>query len=486
VHLECASRMLLDNFSFQVNFGLLQAPGIGGGPEMPLPFLFEDVIKWQYHRLTSKGFQKIVRCASVIGRIFSIEELCAVWSDTFPSHQRNQNLVNLMQWLYGTIVCNDYFEFFEHHLDSDDDVVNPNLFSRVTLTFRCSEVRHVIHDNILSETERIIRHKNLIAFYEQQINIVTEPVFIPLIVHHYSVTYFSDRTSLMKRIRYMMMLGIYLCQTTESYMEARYIFSEIQRILDKYKMNEQLGESLGSRWHHQMALSFSRGPCGFTDLPKSLDHIKIALTLLDQKWPENEREQKLLTWYHSIVIFLSSWKLAFKRNTQAKPALLRSETRSGSRLSLSIFYESKKSSKTLTLFSRENERLFALDSLLVLMSEILFKTSAKINEQIACDVLGLSVALRLNKDIHKSKSRILMGLAIKSWFNGSTRKAISYFKLASQDLYDKLGDVKSDICPVTISWSLLFLSVCGKWKMAEKQANDAIQICLAKGKFLSK
>lgn len=492
MHLECMSRMILDTGLYQVNFGLLEIPQLSEDAPFSLPASFIEVVKWHYIRIASKAFQKVIRCASVIGRVFSIDELYAVWPDVYPSQQRNQNAVYLKQWILGLIMTQDYFDFFEAYTDVDDDTVNPNLLSSSTFKFRYRAIKTIVHNEILTANEKSMRHKNLILYYERQINLVTEPVYIPLITYHYSVTFITDRTSILKRIRYLVMLGIYLCQSTESYMEARAIFKEIQRILDKYEMHEQLGQNLSVKWHAQVAIAHSHGPPICVDINKSLEHVKVGMKLLDQPWPETDRARRALLFRHAGIIISRSWNCLFS------PIQLPQKPRSARTTSqVSIFHEdsvpfadliptaqNKKTFNLMILSSRESDRLRELETFLSVLSDILPKTNTKLIDQVACDVLSLSVALRLHSNnVKKPRTRLFISLALKLWFLGKVRTSIFLFKRASKDLYSRKGTLNAFNCPYTVTLSTTFLVVCGKWELAGKHANEGMNHCLSQGKL---
>jgi hypothetical protein len=456
-----------------------------------LPSSFIELIKWKYIRIASKAFQKVIRCASVVGNIFSIEEICAVWPDMYPSQQRSQKSAYLKQWVLGLILTQDYFDFFEPYTDVDEDSINPNLLSSSTFRFRYRAIKNIVHDEIIPLNERTMRHKNLILHYERQINVVTEPIYIPLIAFHYSLSNVTDRTSVLKRIRYLVMLGIYLCQSTESYMEARTVFKEIQIILEKYDMHEQLGQNLSVKLHAQVAVAHSHGPPSFLDLNKSLEHVKTGMKILDQPWPGTDHAQRTLIFKHVGIILLRSWKLLFPQmySEPKVPKLTKkisqvSIFREESTPALEAMQESEATNSfNVLLSSRENERLRELEPFLAVLSEILPKTNAKLIDLVVCDILSLSVALRVHNN-RKPRTRLFVSLALKLWFLGKIKTSVFLYRTASKEFYSRNGIVSTFACPVTLTLSSTFLMACGKWELAEKQATEGMTHCLDQGKWI--
>ena len=469
MYLDCASRVILDKNLYVVKDGVLSL-NQSKDCLKSLPGSFKELVTWQFYRIQSKTFQKIVKCASCIGRFFSIEELCAVWPDTYPPLTRNQNVIALKQRIYGHLLVNDYFEFFEQCLDSEDEAINPNHTSSNIFKFRFSSIKQVVHDDIMSHTERSIRHKNLIAFYDRQLNTITEPIYIPLISYHYSITYFTDYTSLLKRIRYLVMLGIYLSKSTESYMEARFIFSEINRVLNKYNMHEQLGTNLSSQWHVYMALAHSHGPEKCVDIKKSIEHVKAGMKLLELPWPEKEADWNYLLLVHGFIVIVRSWRWALGSSSKKTPL-----QNSQGALSKSAAGISMADSDILPrILHRTHDRLVKLEPFLPIMSELLYKTHAKMRDQIACDVFSLSIALRLNRNIKDTRSRLLIAIALKFWFMGHIKTSIYLFQRAYKDISDAHSLFPEITCPVALSLSTLYLVACGRWDAAEKQASDCM------------
>lgn len=467
MHYDAASRTLMDldiyvlrNYNIDLPFNF---------NESSIPSTYDEIIKWQFNRLPSKPFQKLTKCASIIGRQFSIDDLCAVWPNVHPPQRRIENTTPLKQYLLGTLLLNDYFEFFERCSDKEEDTFQS---SNAKFQFRFAEVRNIIRLKIIGDTERLVRQKNLILHYEKQLTTITEPFYIPLISYHYSITYFTDLNTLQKRIKYLLMLGSYLSRCTESYMEAQFIFTQVDRILEKYGLHQRMGPYLSSEWDINMAITFANCPDEFMNPYKSIDYLNSGLSKLGYEWPDSIEQWKRIILSNSAIISFDS----------CKRLLLEKLKRN--RISPASNHDSLVSNleylQDIEVGDR-NLRWRRISLFLTLMTQYLSKTNGSMYQQLALQLSLLDIDIRHHHSNTLSQNIVAyISIALMFLYIGHTNSSIFIFKSISKKLQNDETVLHNS--PESFSLSMVYLTATGNWEIVDNQAAECMKLCRNQGK----
>ena len=471
MHFDAVSKTLLDLNIFSLRNYIISLPS--NFDQCSFPKTYSEIIKWQFNRLPSKPFQKLLKCASIIGRKFSIEELCAVWPNVYPSpRNRNENTKTLKQYLLGTLLLNDYFEFFERCCDKDEEISESTNASDAIFQFRFSEVRQIIRLEMMTESERLVRQKNLISYYEQRLQIITEPVFIPLISYHYSITYFTDLNNLQKRIKYLLMLGSYLCKCTESFMEAQYIFMQVDRILEKYGLHQRIGPYLSSEWDLNMAITFANSMEEYSNPHKSIDYLISGLSKLGYEWPSCKEGWKKIIIKNSAIVSLASWKSLIDKKSKKNKIFANDGSEFDS------FTGDLHNAEDFSCVDNRS-RWRQISSFLSLMSNYLSKINGSLHEQLACHISLLSIDLQHNHRNLSQNVTSFIYVALMLLYIGHTNVSIYIFKNFSNHLPS--GETLVRNSPESFSLSMVYLTATGNWEMVDNQATDCMKFCKSQG-----
>ncbi|XJO73222.1 hypothetical protein BDV3_004236 [Batrachochytrium dendrobatidis] len=426
-----------------------------------LPSSFSKLIIWQYDNIRSKEFQRFLRCASVVGRHFSLEEIAVLWNDSSvlghigsvqaDDHQRQTSI----QRLAALIVVYDIFGMIDK-IDIKSRQNDPHYPFQTAYMFHHGMAYKTIYTEKLNEQERKNRHLKLIRFYERNLSDENEPIFIPLICLHHQNAGLSDRISVLKRIQYMMMLGTYICASAEAYMETRAIFIEMDKIIADMNIADELGPEILGVLHLRLGVAFNHGKLENINRTQCLRHILIAISLLNYSWPKTNVE-----WWAMVLkqSFKWMWKMLF--NIKPTIHLINHEQWE------LLFHEKHVKNKYL-------DRLEHLEPAIALMSNYLFETDARLRDQIACNSLHLNISYGLGHHVAEARIRLLITYALKIWFSGKLKLA-QFLADRSISLQNQLSENTNDT--VTITYSTLYLTACGNWTDARKWAIRGMELC---------
>ena len=427
-----------------------------------------DITLWQYDQLLSKDFQRLLRCAAVIGVKFSLEEVSAIWNDTVIEYatqvaSQDSTKKTSLERLEGLIKVYDSFNMIAKR-DLENQYADPNHPFSTSYFFRHPYARDAIYDERVSDGEKKVRHKKLIQYYERLITDDTETIFVPLICFHHYGAKVTDRNSVLKRIQYMVMTGNYLCLAAESYMETREIFNDIQEIIFDYNLIEDLGPSVISELYIRLGTANSHGISEEISRARGLQHLLIAIKLLEYHWPETDTD-----WWTMVALQSLGW---LWNNIFARHRSAQKPSKVDVLLSGGYF-----------AYNKKMDRLERLEPLADLLSRHLFATDARLRDQIACDLLCLNIAFKLGRHVSKARTRLMSSLSLKTWFAG-------YLKLATfiaEKSYLSGGILSTnDEDPNTFATSTAFLTACGRWAEARTWAIRGMEVCQKLGKYLLK
>nr|KAJ3419991.1 hypothetical protein HK105_006252 [Polyrhizophydium stewartii] len=461
-HIECMGQFLIDFNCLGCSAGEVTPIIDTSEFEFRLPSSFASLILWQYDSLRSKEFQRFLRCAATVGRFFSLEEVAAIWNEAgttnpaVPGQSDDFSRQASVQRLAALVQIYDTYGMIEQRV-IEEQFMDPNYPFRTTYAFHHSATREIIYNERMSEPERKARHLKLIRFYERQLTDDTEAIYIPLICFHHRGAALSDRTSVLKRIQYMVMLGNYLCMVAEAFIETREVFNEIENIVSEFNLADDLGSSIISELHVRLGAAHSHGISDQISKVQGLKHLLIAINLLDFAWPKTDTEWWTMVWLQGIM-----WGCNNIIGKHAKP-----RTHKPNKLMVALGRERYSMNKYL-------DRLERLEPVLDLMSRHLFETDARLRDQIGCDLLCLNVAFSLGRHVSKARIRLLTSMALKFWFAGHLKLAL-FIAERCKLLQDQLGEEAED--PLTLASSTSFLTACGRWKDARKWAIRGMDVC---------
>ncbi|KAJ3319670.1 hypothetical protein HDV06_006163 [Boothiomyces sp. JEL0866] len=423
------------------------------GSDELLPNDIESLFDWQYTTLNSKEFQRFVRLASVVGKEFSLEEVAALIHDGREKETVNR-LVNLIK-VY------DYHEIFQPK--EFTYYKGPNYPFEKYYSFTNPEFRDMIYDKYLAASERQAVHLKLVRFYEKCLTADNEPTFIPIICYHYQFAGVYDRDSVLQNIRYMVMLGNFLCFTAESYKEVIELYTQMEKTIEEHNLEDILGPNVRSEIHIRLGHAFSHGLPHEINRIQSLRQLMIAINLLDYKWPHTESE-----WWGLFVMEIIVWRwshmykfFAGNKKKNKKSFSFKAKRFLGDLFGFDTYY-----------INSRRERLEHLQPILENMSRNLYDSDARLRDQIGCDLLVLNNSFRLGL-YHSSEPKLLISLAIKLWFAGNRYFAKQFANaIKSEDLDSQTYSVGS-----------LFWTASGRWDLAEEWAEIGMSLSQKTGEF---
>ena len=413
--------------------------------EASIPSDFEELLLRNYDVIPSADFQKFMRCAAVVGRHFSLEEVAAIMFDDAKSRTKN------LPKLSSLIKVFDFFGLIQQrHLTHMPDQTYPfkNLY-----TFVYSELRDGIYKFRVSKTEAQSCHIKLLRFYENAMNDDNEPTFLPLICYHGQFTGLAERDEIVQHIQYLAMYGNFLCIICESFKEVIELYTHMQNVIENHQLEEVLGSHLMSEIHIRLGHASSYGIPHEVNRIKSLRHLMLATQLLEFIWPRAETE-----WFGLLSYEITAWLVnnvikVFNSSSSDK------KKRKWRKYVFGLF--------GIDDYSRDMkiDRLEHLEPILENMSKILYETDAPMVEQLGCDILILNNAFRLG-NYNSSSVRLLMSIAIKANFSGHKLLAISF---ADRCLGKDLD------APSCASGAFFWTSI-GKWEIAREWINKGIEL----------
>ncbi|KAJ3272572.1 hypothetical protein HDV01_005415 [Terramyces sp. JEL0728] len=418
-----------------------------------LPEDIESLFNWQYNTINSKEFQRFVRLASVVGKEFSLEEVAALIHEGREAETMNR-LINLIKVF-------DYHELFQPK--EFGSYRGPNYPFEKYFTFTNPEFRDMIYEKHLAVSDRQAVHLKLVRFYEKCLTSENETTFIPIICYHYQFAGVYDRDSILQNIRYMVMLGNFLCFSAESYKEVIELYTQMEKTIEEHNLEDILGPNVRSEIHIRLGHAYSHGLPHEINRIQSLRQLMIAINLLDYKWPHKESE-----WWGLFVTEIIVWRwshvynfFAGHKKKNKKSISFKVKRYLGDLFGFDAYYINSK-----------RERLEHLQPILENMSRNLYDSDARLRDQIGCDLLVLNNSFRLGQ-YHKSEPKLLIALAIKLWFAGNRYFAKQF-----------ANSIKSeDLDSQTYSVGSLFWTASGRWDLAEEWAEIGMTLSQKTGEF---
>ncbi|KAJ3210401.1 hypothetical protein HDU67_005352 [Dinochytrium kinnereticum] len=443
----------------------------------------QEATKQLFKRLRSKDFKHLLKCASIIGNNFSLEEIACIWDEpTFDPNIASRQIVSpvdrkTIKKLSMLIFLYDSFDFLYRVASplEGEDRLNP---LQSMYAFRNGSTREAIYTLNTDSTILRSRHARLVAFYEGVITDSTETVFIPLLCLHHQKASLTNRTALLKRIQYLEMMGMYMVTRTQSYIEARSVYNELQQTITKSSMEENFGNNLLADWHIRLAFSYGHGIQREVDPATSLKHAKVALNLLKVNWPATDTAWLTLLTQETSLLLVNM--LSFYIFVKPRQAFRRKRG-----LSQTQMKDDRYSRKEGTPFEQHGQlnKALKLQPLLNLISNHLFRTHARLRDQISFDLYSLNVALRIGQHVKNARGKLFASLALKYWFMGGwdflstllLNGALKHLSSGNEDMFD----------PIVYASISLHLNARGDWLSAEKYSESGMEQCFRKGDMKS-
>lgn len=412
-----------------------------------LPGTLDALLLWKFDNQHCKEFQKILRIASVIGREFSLDEVAAILCE-----DPEKSISRTIQRLGCLIKIFDY----EGILEARDKLSvqgSAYLFNH-PYAFTDSEMKDVIYNERVSLADKQSMHLKLVQFYETKITSESEPTFIPRICYHYSYTGVSDRDSILNHIRYMVMLGNYLCLSAEMYKEVLVLYSTIQKMIEEHDLEDVLGPNLISEIHIRLGHAYNHGLPHEINRIQSLRHIMIAINVLDFGWPKSDSQ-----WIALLTRELTTWGFSSIVKVFRNPKKNRVKHENFRKRLIQFFGGD--------IYSRDQkiDRLEHLQPILENMSKNLYETDARLREQICCDLLVLNNAFRMGNYTPKG-GKLLLSFATKFWFAG--------YKGFALRIAESMNDTEMD--SQTYALGALFWTVVCRWETARIWAQSGMEL----------
>lgn len=414
---------------------------------------FEQLLLWNYDHIPSKEFQHFIKCASVVGRSFSLEEVSAIMMDR-DSKSQSSLIARL-----GSLL--KIFDF--HGMIEARDVGRkraPNYPFKMEYTFINSELRDIIYLQRLTNEEVESSHLKLLRYYEKMINDENEPTFLPLICFHGRFAKLQDRDAIIQHVQYSIMLGNFLCISCEAYKEMLTLYTHIQEMIEFNNLEEIVGKNVVTEIHIRLGHAYSHGLPDEINRIQSLRHLMLATQLLEFKWPRTDTEWYGLLSFEIGFLAISNFAKLFLSKTVQKD-----KKQMKWKKYLSYLLRSDDFSRNKNI-----DRLEQLQPILENMSKNLFESDAPMTEQLGCDILVLNNSFRLG-NYNSSSARLLMSIAIKAWFNGNLLMAMSFAdRCAGKDI-DAQGYASGSF----------FWTSSGRWRLASEWVENGIILSLKRG-----
>ncbi|KAJ3333621.1 hypothetical protein HDU76_006111 [Blyttiomyces sp. JEL0837] len=466
-----------------------------------LPRNVEEVISRQFRQIKNREFIRFVMCASTVGSRFSLDEVANIWKD-LPDHHDFTNTtthatkLSLALMKHYSLLLNIYDEFgyFERAFDALDggDYLAP--FGSV-FNFKTLNVWQVLRDltavGVSIEMKRK-RHARLIALYDSAIEDQTETTFIPYLCRHHALAGLSDRSSVNKRVQYLEMMGSYMIQILQSYVEARSIYQQIKLVVLQFSLEDHYGNILLAGWNISLAHAFSYGLSRDVESSTALEYARKALDLLGFQWPETASQWERFTskeylhicantlFYNAIYKPLKSLRRFSSKLGQHHQEthieheyfqdmdllLAKSFTRGVMFPRMKGFLDKLRIRRYTTSWkidgnkipARRNE---ALVKVLGIVTNNLARNHAPSTQQIPFGLFALNVALRSGTNVTQAKGRAYANLAASFWFV-PFRQRISRISLANAE--NQIEGLSADMTDPLIFVSMCHhLTACGDW-----------------------
>jgi hypothetical protein len=401
----------------------------------------------------NEEFQKFLKVASVVGKDFSLEEVAAILTEGYE--KLFNNTVARLSKVVKVHNCDKIIEPKE--MPSSKSPIN--VFSNV-YKFTASDMRDSIYMNRLTESERQSMHLKLVRFYETKLTIDNEPTFVPKICFHYNLANVKDRDSILQCIRYMVMLGTYLCQRAEMYQEAIAVYTKLQSIVEKFQLESVLGPTAMSEIHIQLGHAYRHGLPTQVNKIQSLRHLMIAIDTLEYRWPKTNSDWILLYIKEVSLWGWSTLTKIFRKNRKQK--IKKTDDSFLNRLLRRDIYTK----------NQKLERLEHIQPILENMARNLFEMDANMRDIIGIDLLLLNQSFRMGMAV-KSSSKLILSFAMSFWFSGNRKIAIKLASSTTEVEFDAFTCFKC-----STFWTLV-----GNWRRGELLAESGLQKSKVIGDF---
>ncbi|KAJ3120983.1 hypothetical protein HK101_006812, partial [Irineochytrium annulatum] len=350
-----------------------------------------------YNSHPSAEFRHLLRCAALVGPMFTIAELLAIWDDPNPDPNEiaRESWTPAPRGLTRKIKCLLYL-FSAGWIEKVADALDgfdrfqpfPSAFrfrTEVMTTVVASIPAGGVEDLEGARTMERARHVKLINLYETVLTDATETLYIPLICSHHSRASLTDRTSLLKRIQYLDMMGTYMVSFAQSYVEARDIYKEIEHMTLSNNFQDCFGPTLLADWICKMARAYAHGVPSEVNARLAMDYAKRGLALLKSGLPSSDSGWLRLMGQGTflLVVNILSYGLFIKPLQMIKENASAPKGRSRRTVDFQL--------------NGNSERFVKLAPLLHIISDQLFRSHARLRNQIAVDLYSLNVALRTGR-----------------------------------------------------------------------------------------
>ncbi|KAJ3411269.1 hypothetical protein HDV05_002453 [Chytridiales sp. JEL 0842] len=462
-----------------------------------LPNTITDALSINFDKITSPDFKHLLKCASIVGSRFSLNEIGVLWEE--PTHDLSlasrelikapkDGLLNRLETLLKLYDVYGFIEFLTDPLQGADGLsAYPNVFA-----FRASAARdHILSRFKADSISQRARHARLIALYESMLTDDNESTLIPLLCPQYAAAQIPDRTSVHKRIQYLEMIGTYMVLNTQSYVEARKVYVEMKALVESSKMQEDFTDYILAEWEARLAQAFGHGLPREVDSKAALQHAIAGLELLKVKFPRKDSEWNRMATKESLLFFVNNvfyWTLIvpkklIKRWVKKHELQHVDRTVKGRKKKTTKVAPKPKSQIIHFEDSMQKERLEKLIPILELVSDHLFRTHANLRDQICFDLFSLNTALRMGRNVNQAKGRVMANLAFKLWFaNRYERLSKGLAHEAERRILKVNDDMVAPAVLVTLSQ---FLIASGDWPKAHQYTEKGMFLSARKGELVN-
>jgi hypothetical protein len=418
-----------------------------------LPTQLDDFLLLIFDKLQCMEFKNLLKIASVIGREFSLEEVATVLSGDYTKF----SLV-FLERLKSLIRMYDYGRLLEPREGAKQSPIYP--FEN-NFIFTSSQMRESIYKSRVTTTEKNSIHLKLVRYYEKEIIQTNEPTFVPKICHHYHFIGYTDRDDILQHVKYMVMLGNYICLSAEMYLETIQLYTGIKSLIEEKELEGVLGANLRSEIHIRLGHAYSHGLPDEINKIQSLRHLMIAIDMLDFKWPRNDSQ-----WWNLIIGEASLWGWS----AFAKIFLKEGDQKKRRNFLRDLFNRDEYST------NQKIDRLEHLQPVLKDLSRNLVENGYRMRDQIGCDLLVLNNAYRMGI-YHSSGAKLPISFATNFWFTGHP---IISKNIASRILEK---NIEKNMDALSYSAGAFYWIVCGRWDIAFRWAENGMDLSQKVGDF---
>ncbi|RKO85964.1 hypothetical protein BDK51DRAFT_26935, partial [Blyttiomyces helicus] len=409
----------------------------------------------QYDRNPSPEFRRLLRCASILGTSFTMEEVSSIWRE-FPNAlavvytDPGARTTASTRYLSGLALAYDEFDIL--FPGAPPEAEDPNFPFTTVRGFRSAAARRAISAERMSTAERQIRHVQALALYEAIVTDATETVFVPPICYHLGKAALPDHEFVLKRIRYLGMMAAYMIVSPQTYREAMSVLRDQREVVETGRLVGTMGPISRCWWRAEFAVALtSLRECSPAEAQTGIVLALEAMNLLGLNWPKSPaqwgrvigRQAFGAIWRRLIIsIFPRRWGASSGRVAPLEWTPPVPDRRGG----------------LFRLSQVEIEREERLSPLLQLVSVLMHTVNTRMRDRIASDLLALNFAYRTGIDVPRTRARINSSLSVSLWFSGMGWGANMAHKVAfslqnSLDVFDPLMCVTSSI----------YLVASGRW-----------------------